>query len=182
MVNEIYNPEDVKNEFLTNVLPEYGRTYSRQQLDLAIYMLTDFCNNLVANDLWMLRVEQQQQQQQPVQQQMPRQMPQQQQMPAPPQYYEQGNPFEEDVQEYTDPRTQRMRVDDFSVQRDVAEMNQQLRSNIPPRQFVQQQMPQMPQQMPQQDINLGSEKNKTFVDKIKDMRQPKKKDNINPEE
>lgn len=189
--NEIYNPEDVKNEFLTNVLPEYGKTYSRQQLDLAIYMLTDFVNNLAGNDLWILRYEpepQQQPMQQPMQQQ-PRQVQQPRgQMPPGYQNYEQ-NPFEEDVQEYMDPRTQRMRVDEFSVKRDVAEMNQQLRSLVPPRQLdtrmppIDVRMHQQPQQQQQQqDINLGSEKSKTFVDKIKEMRTPKKKDSINPEE
>lgn len=192
MSNEIYNPEDVKNEYINNVIPEYGRTYSRQQLDLAIYMLTDFVNNLTANNLVLLRYEPEpvrqptQQQYQAPQQQAPRGPPPRQPIPQyMPEYSQNQNPFQDveevDTQEYADPRTQRMRVDDFRVQREVAEMNAQLRTPQMPRQ--QQPMPQQQQQQPiQQDINLASEKNKTFVDKIREMRNPKKKDNINPEE
>jgi hypothetical protein len=195
MKEEIFNPEDVKNEFITNTLPEYGRTYSKQQLDLAIYMLTDFVNNLTGNDLYLIRVSEPEPEPQPVYQQPVYQAPPQQMRPQmrvqqvqQPVY--QPNPFQEEVGEqqirdYSDPRTQRMRVDDYAVQREVEEMNAQLRTPQPPRQMQQpqRQMQQpMQQATPVQDVNLTSEKSKTFVDKIKEMRNPRKKEGINPEE
>ena len=99
----------------------------------------------------------------------------------------QPNPFQEEVGEqqirdYSDPRTQRMRVDDYGVQREVEEMNAQLRTPQPPRQMQRPIQNQMQQQAPMQDVNLTSEKSKTFVDKIKEMRNPRKKEGINPEE
>jgi hypothetical protein len=80
------------------------------------------------------------------------------------------NPFQEE--EYRDPRTQRMRVDDVRVKQEVAEMNEQLRNPAPRRVVAES----------KQEVSLTSEKGKTFVDKIKDMRNPRKKDNINPDE
>lgn len=196
-MTEIYNVEDVKNEFLKNILPEYAKTYSRQQIDLSVYFLTDFVNNLVANDLVLLKIEPEPEPEPepilPGYPQMPQGPPQRmvqrptQQMQQPQQFqeqqqYYQANPFNE-VQDYTDPRTQRMRVDDFRVQQEVAEMNAQLRNPPQYRQPAQTQMqPQTQPTQPQVDVNLINEKNKTFVDKIKDMRNPRKKEGINPEE
>lgn len=197
-MSEIYNIEEVKDEFIKNTIQEYLQRYAQPQIDLAIYYLNDFVNNLVANELVLLKYEPEPEPTpQPIQQiQRPLyQPPMQQRMQQPQQYvpprvaatpyqppsvnpYTQ-NPFQEEEQvaaEYSDPRTQRMRVDDFSVQREVREMNEQLRTPQPPRQI------QQPMQRPMQDINLDSEKSKTFVDKIKEMRNPRKKEGINPEE
>lgn len=200
-MSEIFNPEDVKNEFIQNTIQEYLRVYGKQQVDLAVYFLNDFINNLVANDLVLLRLEPEpapqqrqpvyQQPQPPRQQQYQQPIPQQQMRVQQPQNIYQQNPFEEEdirtqVAEYIDPRTQRMRVEDFGVQREVAELNAQLQTPNPPRQMNTRGFPQQPQRQPiqqqQQDINLESEKSKTFVDKIKDMRTPRKKEGINPEE
>jgi len=182
MKEEIYNVEDVKNEFLQGVIQEYSQNYSRIKLDLAIYMLNDFCNNLIANKLVLLRLDQEIQPPtppQPVYQQQQQVYQPPQQVYQPPRMQPQNNPFEEDIQEYVDPRTQRMRVDDYNVKKEVAEMNQQLRSPPPRMQPIQQ---QQIQPMQNNDVNLGLQKDKTFVDKIKEMRSPKKKDNINPDE
>jgi type IV secretory pathway VirB10-like protein len=176
-MSEIYNPEDIKNEFIKNTISEYTKLYSAQQIDLAVYYLTDFVNNLVANDLLIVKLDEPEQQPAPQPQavyQQPRgpnpnaasYAP-----PVPPQQsmYSQ-NPFQEE--EYRDPRTQRMRVDDVRVKQEVAEMNEQLRNPAPRRVVAES----------KQEVSLTSEKGKTFVDKIKDMRNPRKKDNINPDE
>lgn len=197
MSNEIFNLEDVKNEYIENTINEYAKSYNKMQIDLAVYMLNDFVVNLVANDFVLLRYEPEpepvpqqapQRMQPPVQQQQPmrqapqgfqgygqgqtnvrvdpRQRVQQVQQPIPGYIDQNENPFE--TAEYVNPKTQRMRVDDVDVRREVSEMNEQLN--------------RVNGSVPKQDINLNSEKSKSFVDKIRDMRNPKKKDNINPEE
>jgi hypothetical protein len=226
MGSEFIEIMDVKNEFLQNVGPEYARAYPPQQLDLALYLLNDFCNNLVNNGLVLFRqveapqpvYEQpypQPSYQQPAYQVPPYQTPYQQPY-QPPQQQVYGNPFEEDLkfrqqQEYEN----RLRAEQGEVQRNISEMNAQLQQQqfrpvnsvrpqpiprqeyVPPRQEPRQEyippqpQPQQPSraspfpqptQQPVQDINLANEKPKTFVDKIKEMRTPKKGDKINPEE
>lgn len=179
-MDEFFDIMDVKNEFLKNLGPQYQNMYAPQQLDIALYMLNDFCNNINANGLILLRhVEQapprppQYAQPQPgyvippgVYQQ-PQYPPQQMRVQSYPQ-----RPMENPFNEY-DER--------FNVQQQVAEMNQGLQQAQTRSQFMQQ-----PQRVitPEvvQDVDLRAEKPKTFVDKIKEMRTPKKADNINPEE
>ena len=184
MVNEIYELDEVKNEFIRNVSMEYAKVFNRQQMDLAIYLLNDFCNNLAANGLVLLRyVPQPQPQPQPIRP-----------MPSPSMRF--GNPFEEEppVAEYVDPRLRQARTDELDVRRNIAEMNAQIQA--PPQRMVRQPqpvldyeqlppMPQPPRPMPRQvvqDVDLVGDKPKTFVDKIKEMRVGKKAEKINPEE
>lgn len=176
-MNQVYAVEDVKNEFVKSVIDQYAESYNRIQLDLAFYVLNDFCNNLAANGLVLLKVEQQVQQpvQQPVMQQQVQQ-PVQPMGPPPksaaqpygyPQQMPNANsvdPFEK--AEYVDPRLQRQKMDEFSVQREVKELNAQLQPKV----------------KAEVDVSLSGEKGKSFVDKIKEMRSSKKRDVINPEE
>jgi hypothetical protein len=208
MNNEIYDLEEVKNEFIRNVSGEYAKVFNRQQMDFAVYVLNDFCNNLSGNGLVLLRYTPQ-----PQMQQMPMQQPRYvepkpqpryvQPQYSPPQYSQpfDGNPFEEEppIDEYNDPRMRQMRTDNVDVQRNITEMNAQLQQQ--PQRMVHRQMPQAeyyepPQQPiprvptrapptrapPDQDVNLAGDKPKTFVDKIKEMRVGKKPEKINPEE
>ena len=204
MSEEIYGVEDVRDEFLENVLGEYSKVYSKQQVDLAVYLLNDFVSNLVGNDLVLLKVNKSQSAMSPPPyyveaEQMVRPQPQvyggvgpgfeeQRVQPrrvesVPRRFEEQRvqprrvegvpregvvidnsvNPFGDDG--YVDPRSQRVRVDP-RVARDVAELNAQLRSS----------------QASQDDVVLGDERKSSFVDRIRDMRSPKKRDTINPEE
>lgn len=188
---EVFSIIDVKNEFLRNLGQQYVNSYPPQQVELALYMLNDFCNNVEANNLLLVRADQPEPQA-PPQYMPPQQYPQpmdpyyqppqrppyvqQQRMPpqmAPPQQ----NPFVE------------YDADRMDVQSQVAEMNRGLAyGRMPPQQPQQQprmQMPTMPPVMQQQQqsvVDLNPEKPKTFVDKIKEMRTPKKVDKINPED
>lgn len=206
MVNEFLDIMDVKNEFLRNVGPEYARSYPPQQLDVALFLLNDFCNNLSGNGLVLFR----QAPVQPVQQQYYPQQPNYPPQPAyvesriPPSPYVQqpyvqprqpqnySNPFDEDAQFRQQQYEDRLRAEEFTVQQNINEMNAQLRAPPqPPRQnpmrVSSQPMPRQPIPVqeyipPQADVNLSNDKPKTFVDKIKEMRTPKKGDKINPEE
>ena len=170
-MEEFFDIMDVKNEFLKNLGMQYQSMYSPQQLDIALYMLNDFCNNVAANGLVLLRqTPDQPQGYQPPQPQYVQPVPQgyysQQPRPVPIQ-----NPFNEYEQ----------RMD---VQRQVSEMNQGL-ARAQSRQVYEPPRPAMPPARmpePQSDVDLHNEKPKTFVDKIKEMRTPKKVDKINPEE
>jgi hypothetical protein len=156
-------------------------------------MLNDFCNNVEANSLVLARMEPQappiptqpQYPPDPYYQQPPR-PPYVQQQPGysiPPGVYQQpimSNPFNE------------YDADRMDVQSQVAEMNRGINYRQQQQQPVYQQQPQpqrmqmpMPpiQQSPGQSVvDLNPDKPKTFVDKIKEMRTPKKVDKINPEE
>jgi hypothetical protein len=189
-MDEYFDIVDVKKEFLKNVGPQYQSTYAPQQLDIALYMLNDFCNNVSANGLVLMR-------QTPVQPtpeyypepvpayeprfdvRQPYPQPMQPTYPTPqrPPYaqpnYPPQDPFEEyqPPQQFIQPQRPQMRV-----QQQVNELNQGLQQ---PRFVPRQPLPQQPQ--PMQDADLNPDKAKTFVDKIKEMRTPKKSDKINPE-
>lgn len=156
MEPEIFEIEDVKNEFLQKVAAEYGQVFAPRQLELAMYVLNDFCNNLSANNLVLYRfVEQQFQQAPPQYQQMPfqqgprpiQQQPIPIQQPRPPQ-----NPFEEDQ--------------GYNVRQNINELNRQIQQ--PPK-------PRIPEkQLQSQDVDLSPEKPKNFVDNLRAMKSNKR--------
>lgn len=174
MANEFFEINDVKNEFLKNVGPQYQGMYSPQQLDIALYMLNDFCNNVSANGIVLMR-----QAPEPVPMpdyqssgfgiQRPQSYPQPMQptypTPQRPPYVQQQ--YQDPFEEYPLPQPQ------FSPQPKMPQRIQQqvneLNKGIQPRQ-------------PQMDADMDNDKPRTFVDKIKDMRTPAKSDRINPED
>jgi len=178
MVNEIFEIHTVRDEFLQMTAAEYSKYFTPRMLELAVYVLNDFCNNVQANELVLVRAPQQQPQQ--VQQQ-----PQSRQVnqninynpmpstdynlpPLPPipqmgtpQGY--GNPFEEAL----------------DVRQNVEQMNAELLA----REAASRRSPQFQQPVQRQEVDLKSaNETKSFVDKVREMRAPKRVDKINPEE
>ena len=194
-MEEFFEIMDVKEEFLKNVGPQYQASYSPQQLDIAMYMVNDFCNNIAANGLVLLRMpEPRQALPQPLQGYYPQQQYPQQPQPVYQEPYPQppyARQVQQEVQQMPPPRmvarpmpqnTMPMQnpfndEERYDVQRQVAEMNRGIQ---PKRTMPQPYM--VPAQTVQSDVDLQVEKPKTFVDKIKDMRAPRKVDKINPEE
>lgn len=183
-MEEFFEIMDVKNEFLTNVGSQYQASYSPQQLDIALYLLNDFCNNISANGLVLLRTEPQppprqlppQGYQEPypqtpyarqAQMQSPRMVARPQPMPM-----QRPQPMQNPFNEYDE--------EVYDVQQQVQELNR----GIKPMARLQRPMdvPMQPPATRQSDVDLQAEKPKSFVDKIKDMRTPKRMDKINPEE
>lgn len=194
-MDEFFDIVDVKKEFLKNVGPQYQSTYAPQQLDIALYMLNDFCNNVSANGLVLMRqtppqpeypeavpayeprFDVRQPYPQPMQPsyptlQRPPYIQQQSGYSIPPGVYQE--PVQDPFVEYQAPvMPQRPPL---RVQQQVNELNQGLQQ---PR-FAPRPQP-LPTQTYTQDADLNPDKAKTFVDKIKEMRTPKKSDKINPE-
>lgn len=189
-MNEVFDINKVKQEFLQNTGPEYATIFSERQLEMCVYLLNDFCAAMAANNLVLLRVEQEQlmppqyqqppipqmtappEYRQPQYQPQPRQQQYQQQYQQPPQYMQ--DPFQElPLQPIPQQPPQQ------NVQRQVQELNAQL-PKAPQRQFI----PPTGAPTPSvQDVDLSADKPKTFAEKIREMRAGAKKPNrINPED
>lgn len=67
MVNELYEIEKVKIEFLQGIAEEYGNIFTERQLDMSLYMLNEFCNICTSNNLALIRIPEQVAEQQPTQ-------------------------------------------------------------------------------------------------------------------
>ena len=184
-MNEIFEVNKVKTEFLQNIGPEYTNVFSERQLEMSVYMLNDFCNALAANSLVLIRIEPEQiappQYQQPYQPPVPN-------MGLPPEYQQRNRPIPmpEYQQPVADPfqEMQQQQMHPQQVQRQVQEMNAQL-PRAPPPKYSKEQLDNVPGMRvpPQQDVDMAGDKPKTFAEKIKEMRGAVKKPNrINPED
>lgn len=67
MVNELYEVEQVKIEFLQSIAEEYSTMFTDKQLDMCVYMLNDFVNACTSNNLALIRIPEQIAVQQPQQ-------------------------------------------------------------------------------------------------------------------
>jgi len=163
MVNEVFEIHAVRDEFLQMTAAEYSKYFTPRMLELAVYVLNDFCNNVQANELVLVRAQPQQAPQNMNYNPIPSadyNIPQGPQMGMPPQY---GNPFEEAL--------------------DVRQNVEQLNAELLAREAQQRRAPQQQQQPIRQEVDLKSvNESKSFVDKVREMRAPKRVDKINPEE
>jgi len=164
MVNEIFEIHAVRDEFLQMTAAEYSKYFTPRMLELAVYVLNDFCNNVQANELVLVRAAQPRQAPQNMNynpmpsadyMSMP-ELPPVPQMGMPLQY---GNPFEEAL----------------DVRQNVEQLNAEL--------LAREAQQRRPQQPIRQEVDLKSvNDSKSFVDKVREMRAPKRVDKINPEE
>lgn len=163
-MSEIFEVEDVKIEFLQKVGLGYSQAFAPKQLELALYVLNDFCNSLTSNGLVLLR---QSQSQQPISQQQYQAPLQYQQMPFQQQSMQpqlmQGDPFQEG--ELMQQR----------IQQNIIEMNNSLKRPGTNRGSLNDVVPSVPEQRSRtDDVNLASQKPKSFVDGLKAMRSSRK--------
>ena len=179
MSNEIFDINNVKQEFLQNMGPEYVKVFSEKQLEMSVYMLNEFCDALIGNGLVLTRNE-------PEVIRPAYRAPPTPQMGIPPQYQNQGyqmpvqqpqyqQPPQFQQQQYQDPFQEQQFIQQ-QVQQQVKELNAQLpRTNRPPMDAA-----GLP---PVQEVELNAEKPKSFADKIREMRAGTKKPNrINPDD
>jgi len=163
MSNEIFEINNVKQEFLQNIGPEYTQVFSERQLEMSIYMLNEFCTALANNGLVLLRIEPEP---------TPYRAPPTPQMGIPPQYEQQGYRMPA-----ADPFQEQQLHQQQMVQQQVKEMNAQL-PRAPPRP-----QPSQPKSEPVQEVDLSADKPKTFAEKIREMRAGTKNPNrINPDD
>lgn len=202
MVNELFAARTVRDEFVGRAFNGYTRHFNRPQLDAALYILNDFIANVESNGLAFIRYVE------PAPPPQPQYAAPQPQYPPPPQYmppiqaaYPQQpyqyplpddvNPFGDEPQ-YTEPEEEEIPQPSATLQRNVDELNSQLQSrmpsaSIPPR--GRGRPPKgspalaQPAQIVQRDnIDLGPQKPKSFVESIRQMKIARKPDRINPEE
>jgi len=165
MNNEVFDINNVKQEFLQGIAEKYAASFTDIQLEMSVYMLNDFCNVISANDLVLVRIAKEQiYDPTPVPQY---QAPPTPQMGLPPQYQQSVNPFDNvpPIAQNIPPR---------QVQKTVQELNNNLNQGY-----------QVPPAPVKQDIDLSTDRPKTFREKISEMRSAPKKhpgDKVNPNE
>jgi hypothetical protein len=113
-MNEVFDINKVKVEFLEGIAEEYGQVFTERQLEMSVYMLNEFCNACASNNLVLIRIAEEQLYVPPVPE-----------MQAPPEYQQQGYrmPVADPFQNIPDDRQQ--------IQRTVAQMNADIQRNLP---------------------------------------------------
>lgn len=112
-MNEVFDINKVKVEFLEGIATEYAEVFTERQLEMSVYMLNEFCNACASNNLVLIRIAEEQLYVPPVPE-----------MQAPPQY-------QQPIQYQQDP-FQNIPDDRQHIQKTVAQMNADIQRNLPP--------------------------------------------------